>query len=197
MRVVCIGDSITFGQHIHRDLAWTSLLQEWNPELEIINRGICGDTTRTGLERFPRDVQEFDPEIVILQFGFNDCNRWDTDRGLPRVSKLAFQANLSEMVARARNFGAREVILLSLHKTLRPMAYESGCAAYSKSIRFVAQMMGATFVDIRKVFYSYTFAGLDDLLLDGLHLSEEGNRVYAKALQPALHIATHEMAMVA
>ena len=37
-------------------------------------------------------------EVVIVQFGLNDCNHWDTDHGLPRVSLDAFIANMKRLL---------------------------------------------------------------------------------------------------
>ena len=89
---------------------WTALLRERLTDLEITHvlfsvGAVSGDTTRQGLERFPTEVQSERPDVITIQFGLNDCNRWQTDGGLPRVSELAFEANLLEMVGRARRFG--------------------------------------------------------------------------------------------
>ena len=45
-KVVCIGDSITAGQHVPAGSGWVELLG-------YVNAGVSGDTTRLGLERFP------------------------------------------------------------------------------------------------------------------------------------------------
>ena len=94
--IVAIGDSITAGQGLHPASAWPYRVPGY--EGRILAHGVPGDTTRLGLERFPKDVQAYEPEAVIIQFGHNDANRWETDRGLPRVSPDAFHANLHEMV---------------------------------------------------------------------------------------------------
>src|ERR1700726_3106133 len=111
-----MGDSITFGQYIDPALRWTSLVERrlhevLPPDLEIraFNRGISGETTRMGLERFPPDIQDLEPAVLTIQFGLNDCNCWQSDRGLPRVSEGAFKANLIEMIERARAFGADDI----------------------------------------------------------------------------------------
>jgi lysophospholipase L1-like esterase len=103
-----MGDSITYGQYIDHKWRWTSLVEEWLHQMHLdtpvkvksVNRGVSGETTRMGLERFPADVQDLNPDIMTLQYGLNDCNCWETDRGLPRVSKEAFRANLIEMITR-------------------------------------------------------------------------------------------------
>jgi lysophospholipase L1-like esterase len=198
-----MGDSITFGQYVEAGLRWTTLLTERLQEryldtamhIYALNRGVSGETTRQGLERFPADVQQHQPDIVTIQFGLNDCNCWLTDGGLPRVSAPAFRANLLEMVMRARRFGARHLLLANNHPTLRTKVmlsgegYEAASARYGEIIRAVAEETRSTFCDIRAAFAGYTTRELAGLLLpypDHLHLSPEGHRLYANTMWPYL-----------
>ena len=197
--VVYMGDSITFGQYLDPSVRWTALIDQRlgerfpGVELRSFNRGISGETTRMGLERFPRDVQELRPDVMTLQFGLNDCNCWETDEGLPRVSEAAFRANLIEMIERARRFGARAIVLSTNHRTLRRdvlpsgEVYEDGNERYSEIIREVAAETGVDLCDIRAVFEPFDDEQLAATLLpepDLLHLSEEGNAIYAAAIWP-------------
>jgi len=213
--VVYFGDSITFGQYIDPALRWVTLvsdrlqLQYLNTGVNLLqlNRSVSGETTRQALERFPADVQAYQPDIVTIQFGLNDCNCWMTDGGLPRVSPAAFRANLEEMIARARAFGARHVILSNNHPTTRMKImlsgerYEEANTRYSQIVQSVAMETGATFCDIRAAFIAHDRAPLDDLLLpypDQLHLSVAGNRLYADVIGPVveravLDVVGHEM----
>jgi lysophospholipase L1-like esterase len=198
-----MGDSITFGQYVDPQLRWTSLVykkldalyRESPVHILALNRGISGETTRMGLERYPNDVQNAHPDIMTLQFGLNDCNCWLTDGGLPRVSPSAFEANLVEMIARARRFGAREIILASNHPTLRHkpqlngQTFEQANAHYSEIVRSVAARTDVTYCDIRKAFSSFSPRQLDEMLLpypDHLHLSVKGNAHYAEAILPLI-----------
>ena len=203
--IVHMGDSITFGQYLDSALRWTSLIEERlhaalgdTVEVRSFNRGISGETTRMGLERFPRDVQELEPDVMTLQFGLNDCNCWETDRGLPRVSEEAFRANLIEMIERARVFGARSIVLSTNHRTLRHdrlpsgEVYEDANARYSEIVRSVAVETGVDLCDVRAAFEPFSEDELAQLLLpapDVLHLSVEGNRVYADAIWPNMERA--------
>jgi lysophospholipase L1-like esterase len=206
IRIVHMGDSITFGQHIDPGVRWTSLVRDRLVDqyrgtkiaIDAINSGVSGETTRMGLERFPRDVQAFEAPIVTIQFGMNDCNFWATDRGLPRVSPAAFVANLVEMVARARNFGARHLVLATNHRTLRRALlpngepYEEANARYSALVREVAKEVDVELCDIRAAFDRFSDSQLEELLLgppDQLHLSEAGNLVYADAIWPQIAAA--------
>lgn len=200
LTVVHMGDSITFGQYLDPARRWTALVEERlhrlfgdDVEVRAFNRGISGETTRMGLERFPRDVQELRPDVMTLQFGLNDCNCWETDEGLPRVSEAAFSANLSEMIERARRFGARTIVLSTNHRTLRRdvlpsgEVYEDGNERYSEIVRDVAHETGVDLCDIRAAFEPFDDEALTRMLLpapDLLHLSEEGNSVYADAIWP-------------
>jgi len=199
LTVVHMGDSITFGQYLDPSVRWTSLVEEQLrdsfPDVDIraFNRGISGETTRMGLERFPRDVQDLRPDVMTLQFGLNDCNCWQSDRGLPRVSPTAFRANLVEMIDRARVFGARMIILSTNHRTLRRdvlpsgEVYEDANARYSEIVCDVAAETAVALSDVRAAFAHFDDEELAEMLLpdpDLLHLSESGNRVYADAIWP-------------
>lgn len=177
--IVCVGDSITYGQHLtDRTKPWPRLLDYDN----VISVGVPGDTTRLGLERFPKDVQAYEPDTVIIQFGHNDCNRWDTDRGLPRVSDRAFMANLEEMVDRCRTFGATPY-LCTLTPSVRSEQHAVDTIRYDEIIRQVAEASMTSLIDVRPEFMpSLSFFLMDD----GLHLTEAGHQMYADVVQRTL-----------
>jgi len=199
--VVFMGDSITEGQYVHHSLRWTERVARKirarvsgeidTDALHFFNRGISGETTRQGLERFPRDVQVLEPHIMTLQFGLNDCNCWDSDRGLPRVSEAAYRANLLEMIDRTRLFGAEHIILSTNHPTLRlrplisKQTLEDRRILYNEIVRDVASVSKVTLCDIEQAFSDVTGGDLTAMLLsepDVLHLSEMGHEKYANAI---------------
>lgn len=209
IRLVYMGDSITFGQYIDPKDRWSATIDGWLRELrlpmeiETFNRGISGETTRQGLERFPADVQDTRPQVMTLQFGLNDCNCWDTDGGLPRVSERAFTANLVEMIERARRFGADEIVLSTNHRTLKRVRLPSGeiyddrNARYSELTREVAAETGVALCDVWSAFAPLSDEELEPLLLpfpDQLHLSPEGNALYAETIWPFVQAAVLEVA---
>ena len=199
-RCVFFGDSITAGQYVSPEFHWTHLLEgrlAADPEFAEVGYSVgavSGSTSRQSLERFPHDVQVMHPNVVTIQFGLNDCNRWDSDGGLPRVSARAFDANLREMIDRARCFGAEHVILSTNHPTLRSTIfgdgthYEAARRTYNSIIREVASSTAVRLHDV-DVGYEPHSSRLDELLLpapDVLHLSIEGHVVYADLLEPVL-----------
>lgn len=102
MNIYFFGDSISFGQGVSIDLGWVTKLSAKlrikfpQQDITAINSSINGNTTRMALERMPYDIQSHDVDILVIGFGMNDCNYWETDKGVPRVSPLAFEANLKK-----------------------------------------------------------------------------------------------------
>lgn len=176
MKILAIGDSITFGEGVDTWNRWTSIVDRALHDHEVINKGVCGDTTRLGLERFPEDVQRQQPDVLLIQFGLNDCNRWETDGGVSRVSPRAFEANLSEMVQRARTFGVRHIGIIGLTPTTKDSCLPQWWR-YAGKIKTACEHEGATFIA------PGTHQLHAELLQeDGVHLNERGNQVVAEAV---------------
>src|SRR3546814_328317 len=127
LRVTFCGDAICVGQgvSIHSGGVTRSaqsldrIAESHNCEVVVTNASVNGNTTRQALERMPYEVQSHGVDILIVQFGLNDCNYWQSDGGLPRVSPAAFAANLKEIVERGRAFGAGRIFLHNNHPTTR------------------------------------------------------------------------------
>ena len=160
--IVFMGDLLPPASTWNSEQRWTTLVSDaLNRDylatpinLLLLNRGVSGETTRQGLERFPSDVQQHRPHVMTLQFGLNDCNCWVTDAGLPRVSEAAYRANLIEMIERARRFGAGHIILSTNHPTLRHKVLLSGESLetrrqrYNDHVREVARLTEVELCDI-------------------------------------------------
>jgi len=77
MKIVCLGDSITYGWPWGPEISWTSMLAE-KIDADIINRGIPGNTTSQMLDRFDKSVLKFKPSYVIIMGGLNDIFMQDS-----------------------------------------------------------------------------------------------------------------------
>ena len=173
MIVVC-GDSISAGQYLPAGKAWPDLLG-------YENRSVSNDTTRLMLERFPQDVQASGADICIIQVGHNDANRWQTDGGITRVLRLAFTANLWEMVHRCHTFKIRPVFC-TITPVRRLSQYQDDLRDYNASLRMVAERANIALIDVERAFMDAP----DNLMLDdGLHLSEAGQEFYAAHVKVA------------
>ena len=210
MKLVFFGDSISVGQGVSTHRTWVvrtaqAIGDEVGASLLTANVSVNGDTTRLALERMPQGVQALEPDILVVQFGLNDCNRWQTDRGLPRVSIDAFASNLREILSRGRTFGARRLLLHTNHPTLRltdPSGlggepYEAGNRRYNEMIRAVGGACDdVEVVDVEARFLELApgSADLAPLLLpDGLHLSERGHDVYFELVMPRVRAIVEDL----
>ena len=202
MNLFFFGDSVCFGSGVSPHKAWVTRIsaaveKAFGDQFVVINSSINGNTTRMALDRMGYDVQAHGLVSMVLQFGLNDCNRWETDRGLPRVSPEAFRHNLVEIVHRACHFGAREVLMNTNHPTLKRRhdgelddIYQQNNRHYNGIIREVAGLRDEIgLIDVEVTFDSLVGEGtpLCDLLLtDGVHLSVRGNDLYAELVAPPL-----------
>ena len=71
IKVVCLGDSITWGFPHGTQYSWVSMLDE-SLDGEFINQGINGNTTSDMLKRFDRAVLRYNPTHVVIMGGIND-----------------------------------------------------------------------------------------------------------------------------
>lgn len=179
--IVCIGDSITFGQLLEPELAWPALIKEY----DLWPAAVPGDNTRQMLERFPKDVQATSPEAVIIQVGHNDANRWLTDKSLPRVQRKAFKANLEEMIIRANRFKITP-FLCTLTPTFKTQKYADDVKGYDETLRMVADSKGVRIIDARLAFFRCPTGSKSLLLPDLLHLNADGQQVFADTVKKAL-----------
>lgn len=175
--IYVFGDSIAAGQHVPVHQTWPVLLS-WRTE-GVQLAAHSGDTTRIALERMAYDIQAHRPETLVVQFGLNDANQWDTDGGLPRVSLPAFRENLREIVVRARTFGAK-VSLLTNHPTRKSATFERNRLAYNRAIREVCDEHGANLIDIEREWIDGRH------LFDAVHLNEAGHIFYAEQVARGL-----------
>jgi lysophospholipase L1-like esterase len=78
LRIVCLGDSWTFGANVNQAEAYPqrleAMLKEEFPRtrIEVFNLGMLGYSSYQGLELLRRRALALDPDIVILAFAMND-----------------------------------------------------------------------------------------------------------------------------
>lgn len=212
-KIFFFGDSICFGQGVAVHKGWVTRISAMAEEMvtampfgaHVFNPSISGNTTRQALERMPFDVQAHGVDILVTQFGMNDCNYWQTDGGVPRVSPEAFLANMKEIITRGRLFGAQTIIVNTNHPTTRTdepfahkpeLTYQQSNEAYNRLVReAVGSFQDETIIlnDVEKAVEEGVAAGrftVADLVLnDGLHLSEAGHDLYFACMAPLMRRA--------
>lgn len=78
LRVLCLGDSNTYGVYLDRAQSWPSQLEAgWNepgpsPRMKVYNLGFPGTNSSKVLADFARMVETFRPHVIIVMVGAND-----------------------------------------------------------------------------------------------------------------------------
>lgn len=176
MKLVAIGDSITYGFPYTSDLAWGSLVTK-QLGIPIINKGVNGDTSAGMLARFNQDVIRYSPSHVIITGGTNDA--------CAGVAAEAVYENISRMVELAKQNGIIPIIGIPI-----PCIHandEQILGLYREDMREYA---GANKISVIDFYTAFMEAGVRQvkrrLYADVLHPNEEGYRVMAKAVMSLL-----------
>ncbi|MEE9342113.1 MAG: arylesterase, partial [Gammaproteobacteria bacterium] len=105
--ILIVGDSLSSAYGIPVDQGWVSLLQQRlstkNHPYRIVNASISGDTTANALARLPQALNDHKPAIVVIELGGND--------GLRGLSLKAMKNNLSSMIIKAKDSGAKVMLI--------------------------------------------------------------------------------------
>lgn len=134
MKVIAIGDSCCYGQGVRSCEAWPAVLEQLTGH-DVRNAGVCGDTTRLALERFPNAVALHQPDVVVIQLGLNDANRWQSDHGPERVGINAYVANMHDLVDRVRALNAKPIVLRPHQPNTSDTIYNERVTLYSLTLR--------------------------------------------------------------
>jgi lysophospholipase L1-like esterase len=187
--IVCFGDSITQAVNFAEGDRWPTILQckldEWKPGIfHVYNRGVGGHTSSEGLDRFEQDVLPLLPAVVLVQFGFNDAYVPEWSRK-PRVSLDEFKANLGEIHRAVQAHKGRCVSIVN-HTIGRltgmggnARSHAENIAPYEAAVRDVARSLKATMIDLPAIMKRRRIGAERIVCDDNLHLSAEGNHLYA------------------
>lgn len=133
--ILVVGDSISAGFGVPLQQGWVALLQrnvqQRQPQLQVINASISGETTQGGLTRLPALLKQHQPDLTIIELGGNDGLRGTPipviRRNLERMVQLAQAAGSDVMLLGMQippNYGARYTELFSRSFTELAERYE-------------------------------------------------------------------------
>jgi lysophospholipase L1-like esterase len=118
IRIVCLGDSSTFGMCVSEQMTWPrqleGILREKHARsIDVINGGVIGFTVLQGLRKYQAKIREFKPDIALVAFGAineqmpalgaSDVTRasaWQQDyrRHLGKVSDIVWRLRSVQLV---------------------------------------------------------------------------------------------------
>lgn len=193
-RIIFLGDSIT--ELGVKPKGYVTLIRDELdarfPDLgvQIIGAGVSGNKVTDLWKRLGPDVIDRRPDIVAIYIGINDVWHWAL-KNLQGTTKEQYESGLREVVARIQYSGA-EVILCtpSVIGEIPDSTYGQNpmLNEYCAISRKVAKDFGIRLCDLHKAFDAYLLQHNPDkkekgiLTTDGVHLSDEGNRLVATEL---------------
>ena len=177
---VAIGDSITAGTN--SPFRYTErveqLIETHYPQarLDFHNAGVPGDTTAGGLTRLERDVLSRDPNVVFVEFGWNDFKNG--------VKPEEFESDLRLLVDQL--LAARVPLVYLLTTTQVDVALANWKIKKRNAIiRDIAEEKDCGLVDLYQWFSLAIQQGesLNELMSsDNIHPSGAGQEVIAQAI---------------
>jgi acyl-CoA thioesterase-1 len=173
--VVFLGDSLTAGYGVDAEQAFPARVAEMlageGRPVRVVNAGVSGDTSAGGLARLDWLLRQ-KPAVLVVGLGANDGLR-----GQPPEST---EANLVEIVRRARGSGARVLLLgMKIPPSYGPLYVRGFEGLYPR----VAE---ATDVPLMPFLLDGVAAIPELNLADGIHPNAEGHRVIAANVAPYL-----------
>ena len=123
LRIVCFGDSSTFGIGARMNDTWPSQLQQMlqndvdlagspltadgNPvrTVQVINAGVPGYTSYQGLQHMRQELERLQADIVLASYANNDFWYWDNTTDAQHASSFSGSGVVSGLVSNSRLVG--------------------------------------------------------------------------------------------
>jgi len=183
MKLVCLGDSLTYGYGVRSSHTWCNIVEN-ETGIEVVNRGVNGDTTSQMLDRLKSDVLTEKPNIVHIMGGTNDVLFTGDIIGAINNITLIVENLLSE--------GIYPIIStpIPIHVELVP---DSWCQInrknnigplleeYCNNIRKFSDIYKINMIDCYSYFATKKYLKRkNEYYIDGIHLTSEGNKVLSE-----------------
>lgn len=175
-RLVALGASNT--DRYMPCMHWVDVLEvglrtRFGRKFQLIDSGVSGNNTREALARFDRDVAFFQPALVIVTLGGNDCRTDDK-----KVSESEFRDNMTLIGHKIEALKAIPVFQTYYKMDLEAMEPEraKNFVRNMEIVREVAQEHSWHLVDQYAVFDKLPpLVHRYKLMINAMHTNEEGN----------------------
>ncbi len=193
MKIICIGDSLTFGYGVWRNDCWVSLLARATG-LKVLNHGINGDTSAYMLQRAKGSVLTEEAEsgdIVIIMGGANDVLMYGADendvRNIIKIAELAKSKDCTPIIGIQPGFRPS---YYAFYGPLDPDKLNNNFDHFAELLLKEADSRGITTFDLRQVLED------PELFEDGVHPTEDGHELIKdtvlQVLKPYLPDPNHQ-----
>lgn len=174
--ILIVGDSISAGFGIDPQKGWVMLLQQRLQEkkyaYQVVNSSISGDTTSNGLNRLPAMLQQYHPQITIIELGGND--------GLRGLPLNVIKQNVASMISLAKKAGSKVLLLgVRLPPNYGPQ--------YTQLFRqLFVNLAKEESVNLVPLFLNHVDDNPQLMQVDGIHPKEEAQVILLNNVWPIL-----------
>ncbi len=176
-----LGDSLSYGYmvpvgYIH--MLMELLAKNYPSNLfRSNNHGVCGDTAQGGLGRLREALLHPPADIALVQFGINDC--------FVGISASEFRAAVRQIVRGYRTECPKGIVMLIPPPPVYAPQEDLMLEPFRQAMRELAETLSVVCVPIHE-HWSVGESSPTQWLDDGVHPSEEGYRLMARAVYGAL-----------
>jgi len=189
MKIVCIGDSLTYGFGVKRSKTWINLAKN-KLDMEIINEGVNGDTSGGMVARFNNEVIVQKPDVVFIMGGSNDLIA-GADLGVVK-------ANIMAMAHQALGKLIAPIIGIAPKMDLENISEEWASFTdfnkisieqdkYSLWIKRFCKTFNIGYIDFYSEIDKFIQSNNEKIHIDGLHLNEKGQEIMAEVFCNAIN----------
>lgn len=171
--ILAIGDSLTFGYGVAEKASWPSRLErklkaKGFPKLSVINAGISGATTASGLRTLRFHLKKTTPNLIIYALGAND--------GLRGIEPKVTEANIRDVLNLAKE---SKIKVLLLGMKMPPNYGKNFTKSFEQIFKRLAKEYKTPFIP----FFLKGVAGRKELNLpDGIHPNAKGYEIITESI---------------
>lgn len=176
-RILCAGDSITYGYLLDKQDSYPAILQSMCQEkVTVLNTSTVGITAYDYQNMdLLKQGKDFEPTIVVLMFGSNDSNLYYYE------SREAFKTYYTHLI---EQFSQSKVYLCT-----PPMAYSDNYGVNEKNLKEIVETIKeiGKEKDLKVIdIYSLTSKHSEWFSQDGIHPDRNGTKAIAQAVYEAI-----------
>ncbi len=173
--ILIVGDSISAGYGINPEQGWVQLLQkrldqQYPKQHKVVNASVSGETTSGALARMPKLLQNYKPDVVVIELGGNDALR-----GQP---PQMIQKNLGQLVQQSQQAKAK-VLLFGMK--IPPNYGTAYSQAFENNYKVISQQYKIKLLP----FFMQGIAGHKDLMQnDQIHPNAKAQSILLNNVYP-------------
>ncbi len=176
--VLVVGDSQSSGGSYAGVPPWPSLLKAEEPEWNVINQAVRGETSAGGRARIGPALRRHQPDVIVIMYGANDA--------IQGRSEENFRQNISGMVAEAKAAGSR-VVLVDIMPFFGSRAIFNG--RVNRLNNHLNEIASREKVQLARVSREFRSAESGNLFPDGLHPNLDATRIIYVTIRERINSA--------